>query len=107
MFASECVFEKTKDRDSKSSIVCCIQASVLMCVSNLYLCGQIVTDSVQQCLCGFVSAHQHQLQVHVSFDQEAFGHESDPHHSTEHATAAGLSVFKDKQTPGNGRISCS
>lgn len=67
-----------------------------VCVSNLYLCGQIVTDSVQQRLCGFVFAQQHQLQVHVAFDQEAFGHEADPHHSAQRGAAAGLSVVKRK-----------
>lgn len=55
-----------------------------------------MTDSVQQCLCGFVSAHQHQLQVHVTFDQEAFGHQADPDHATQHATTAGLSVYREK-----------
>ena len=57
----------------------------------------MVTDSVQQCLCGFVFAHEHQLQVHVAFNQEAFGHEADPHHATQHATAAGLLVAKGEE----------
>ncbi len=55
-----------------------------------------MTDSVQQCLCGFVSTHQYELQVHVAFDQEAFGHQADPHHSTQHDATAGLSVLKEK-----------
>lgn len=65
-----------------------------------------MTDSVQQCLRGFVSAHQHKLQVHVSFDQEAFGHQANPHHATQHAAAAAaaaarLSVFKEREEKCN------
>lgn len=71
-----------------------------MCVSNLDLCGQILTDCVQQCCCGLVSAHQHQVQVHVAFDQKPFGHETNPHHSTQQPTAAGLPVFKHKEQAG-------
>ncbi|TNN40916.1 hypothetical protein EYF80_048908 [Liparis tanakae] len=56
-------------------------------------------SSVSFCQVSNEHNEKHQLQVHVSFDQEAFGHESDPHHAAEHATAAGLSVLKEKQTP--------
>lgn len=66
--------------------------------ANLDLCGQILTDGVQQRCCGLVSAHQHQLQVHVAFDQEPFGHETDPHHSTQQPSAAGLSVSQKQRT---------
>lgn len=55
--------------------------SVSVCC-YLDLQREVVTDGAEQCLGGFLSAHEHQLQVHVIFNQEAFGHQTDPHHST-------------------------
>lgn len=50
----------------------------------LDLQGEVGADGVQQQFGGFLPAHQHQFQVHVPFDQQAFGHQADTCHPTQH-----------------------
>jgi len=52
-------------------------------LAYLYLQWQVGADGVQQQLGGFLSAHQNQLQVQVPSDQQAFGHQADPHHAAQ------------------------
>ena len=51
---------------------------------HLDLQGEVGADGEQQQLGGFLSAHQHQLQVQVSFDQEALRHQADTRHPAQH-----------------------
>lgn len=44
---------------------------------------QVGADGVQQQFGGLLLAHEHQLQVHVPFDQKAFGHQTDTRHPAE------------------------
>lgn len=50
----------------------------------LDLQGQVGADGVQQQFGGFLSTHQHKFQVHVPFDQQAFGHQADTGHAAQH-----------------------
>lgn len=53
----------------------------------LDLQGEVGADGVQQQFGGFLPAHQHQFQVHVPFDQQAFGHQTDTCHPAQHRRA--------------------
>lgn len=44
---------------------------------------QVGADGVQQQFGGLLLAHEHQLQIHVPFDQKAFGHQTDTRHPAE------------------------
>lgn len=55
----------------------------------LDLQGEVCADGVQQQFGRFLPAHQHQFQVHVPFDQQAFGHQTDTCHPAQHRRAVG------------------
>ena len=65
----------------------CVYACACVCASvrlpHLYLCGQVLTDRVQQRLGGLVFTHEDQLQVHVVLDEQALGHQADPQYATQ------------------------
>lgn len=44
---------------------------------------QVGADGVEQRFGGLLPAHEHQLQIHVPFDQKAFGHQTDTRHPAE------------------------
>lgn len=45
---------------------------------------EVGADGVEQQFGGFLPAHQHQFQVHVPFDEQAFGHQADTRHTAQH-----------------------
>lgn len=44
---------------------------------------QVGADGVQQHFGGFLPAHEHQLQIHVPFDQKTFSHQTYTRHPAE------------------------
>ena len=74
-------------------------------VSHLDLQGQVATDGVQQHLGGLLATHQHQLQVQVSPDQEALGHQAHAHHPAQHRALAGPGEGGEGGTVGSDRKS--
>ena len=74
---------------------------VLVCVRepHLYLCGQVLTDRVQQRLGGLVFTHEDQLQVHVVLDEQALGHQADPQHPTQRPASSGLPEEEQHLSP--------
>ncbi len=94
-----CIFFCTADQNSRSTGGCvvsvCFGSSCGLCVcvcSHLDLKREVVTDGGQQSLSGLLSAHEHQLQIHVIFNQEAFGHQTDPYDATQHPSFTGTAT---------------